>query len=198
MRAPTKWLVLILALSLSLLARYSTVAYGATPSSDAVYIDTTLFAATVPSQMILGNSYSAQVLVVNNSSVPISGTAVLELPQQYFFTDNPSQPFSLPVGDRQLILFKLIADNVHTGNLNITAIAFVNVVGAVPVESGSATVTVNSIVRSPLVNDLILYSAFLAIAIAVGYVVVRLLRKPKGGIEERIEMNQESISLGFS
>jgi len=142
------------------------------------YIDPTLFAATVPSQMYLGQGYHVQVMVVDNSSGPVTGLVAISYPQLYLFSDQPSQLFNLQPGDGKVVVFNLVASNTHTGQFNVTASIYLSV-GGVPTAVTGVTATVQSIQREPFVDNIPFYVAALVVAVGAVYVVFLVNGRPK-------------------
>ena len=152
--------------------------YYSTGAESPAHIDQTLFVATVPPEMTLGKSYTVQVLVVNNSTQYISGSVVLDYPQYYFFTDQPTQNFQLSPGDSQYFYYPFVASNPHSGGLNVSALLFINV-GSKLVLEQSVSVTVYSIVHSPLVAEIWIYLILGLVVAGGGIFFILILRKSR-------------------
>jgi hypothetical protein len=151
---------------------------GETPvkASTPAYIDPTLFAATVPHQMVLGGGYQVQVSLLNNSTQTVEGAVQLTYPEQYFTSDEPVKPFVLSPGDNTLLFFNLIAANPHVGAMNVSALLFINGTKGFALESTVST-TVDSIQRSQLVNDIPYYALFGVLLVGGLYALALVLRR---------------------
>lgn len=158
-------------------------AYGqssAVEISQSVYINQTLLRSTIPSNIILGKSYTAQVYVTNNSTAVLSGEVLLNLPTYYFYTDNPTQPFKLLPGQSQDFYFRFVAGIPYTGQLNVTA-AIILKIGSHLLPGESVSLPVYSIVHSSLVNYVWAAVIFgLIVAAVLSITIVFLRRRRKG------------------
>lgn len=171
--------VVMLVLSLLLVTNALSFNHFSTAESSlAVHTDPTLLRATIPPVVILGKAYTAQVLVVNNSTQVLSGTAILALPTYYFYVDQPSQTFVVSPGQSEDLKYQFVAGNTYTGSLNATALLFVQN-GSSYFLADSVTLQIISIVHSPLVRDLTQAGIIGLIAVIVVAITVYFVRQKK-------------------
>jgi len=172
-------LALFFTLGAATLSEHSSAALS---SSDA-YIDQTLLRSTIPASIILGKSYTAQVLVVNNSTQVLSGLVILNLPLYYFYTDNPTQTFQLLPGESEHFYYRFVAGNTDNKPLNVSA-SLLLYDGSKLVAGESVSLPVNSIVHSPLVNDIWQFSLLGVVVGGTTALIIlfykRIRRRPGG------------------
>jgi len=157
----------------------SSVGQAFAEASTPAYIDESIFASTVPQLMVLGGGYTVQVNVFNNSTKLVQGAVELVYPQQFFYSDDPTQFLAIAPGDNLLLKFDLVAANPHVGPMNVSALLFVNETHGLALASTAST-TVFSVQRSQTVVDILYYGLFALLAAGGVYTVFVISRRKTG------------------
>jgi hypothetical protein len=190
----TRLFVVLIVTSFLLLNLASTYGqFSAAESSSSAYIDQTLLRTTIPSVIVLGKSYTAQVLVVNNSTKVLSGLVVLDLPTYYFYTDQPTQTLQLSPGQSEDFYFRFVAGIPYHGQLNVSA-ALLLYSGSELLPGESVTLPVYSIVHSPLVGyveEFVILAVIVAVALLF---IIFFLRRRKSRIATSTSVPSQAVS----